>query len=384
MGLDRLDTISRLIDQLREAVESDENKSRGLRMPAAVFAIEEPITWTKLFNFDVNHYLTDPEFYFEQTLKQKLWRWNNFPDDQMKLTLDVPAWLGHYPEYTYAGMEVYFDSQGVPILQEDHPLSKSPDLSLLEPVDFYKTGWMPRVLKWYDDLLKIADGRVNVPFGMKWWRGGLDLAVQLRGYDNFIIDTYERPEFIHDLMKFLTDQRCRWHEAYWKHFGLEKQKASTGDDWINVPFITPDMFADFVLPYLLQIEEFHCGIDHVHSCGNQTPIQHYLLELKTLNGFEVSPWSDLDGSLANIPEDKWLGVALHPNEVLCATPDEMEAKLREVTSKCRGRKYNINTSGLTPITPYPRDYVDRIRIWTEIAASVMAEQPEIEIDSQSL
>jgi len=372
-----LDTISYLVDELSAAVDSERNQSRGHRMPAAVFAIEEPIAWTHLFCYDVNRYLSDPDYYFEQTLRQKLWRWNSFPDDQAKLTLDIPAWLGHYPEYTYVGMEVHFDSHGVPVLQEDHPLSKDPDLRMLKPVDFCASGWMPKVLKWHEDLLEIAAGRVNITFGMAWWRGGLDLAIQLRGYDNFIIDTVERPEFVHDLMKFLTEQRCRWHEAYWRHFGLEKQIASTGDDWINVPFITPTMFEEFVLPYLLQIEEFHGGILYVHSCGNQTPIQKHLLKLKSLQGCEVSPWSDLDQSLINIPQEKWLGIALHPNEVLCATPALMEAKLREVTGKCRDRKYNINTSGLTPITDNPQDYIDRINIWTEIAARVMRELPEI-------
>ena len=88
----------------------------------------------------------------------------------------------------------------------------------------------------------------------------------------------------------------------------------------------------------------------------------------------------MDGSLEYVPQEKWQGVALHPNEVLCATPQEMEAKLREVTDKCRGRKYHINTSGLTPITGNNQDYINCILAWTSAAKKVMAEQPEKPID----
>lgn len=369
----RSSNIDRLLDELSAAVESENNQSREKISPVAGIGIEEPIAWTKLFGYDVNEYLSDPEFYFEQTLRQKLWRWNNVPDDMIKLTLDVPAWLGHYPEYTYAGMDVFFNSQGVPMLQTDHPLSKNPDMSLLKPVNFHSSGWMPRVLKWYDDLKRIANGRVHIPFNMTWWRGGLDLAIHLRGYDNFIMDTIERPKFVHELMKFITEQRCLWHSAYWEHFGIEKQPAAIGDDWVNVPFISPSMFEEFVLPYYMQIERFHGTISYIHSCGNQTPIQQYLLKLSSLMTFEVSPWTNLDRSLINIPSDKWLSVALHPNEVLCTTPANMETKLQEIVEKCSGRQYWIGTSGLTPITDNPQDYIDRIRTWTKIAALAMSE-----------
>ena len=141
---------------MRHEGASDKNANRGTKRPYISFGIEEPIAWTRIFGYDVNRYLTDPEFYFEQTLRQKLWRWENFEEDDAQLALDLPAWLGHYPEYTYVGLDVRFDSMGVPILQEDHPLSRDPNLNLLQPVDFKKSGWMPRVLKWHDDLVDLV------------------------------------------------------------------------------------------------------------------------------------------------------------------------------------------------------------------------------------
>ncbi len=100
------------------------------------------------------------------------------------------------------------------------------------------------------------------------------------------------------------------------------------DDWINVPFISPELFRDFVLPPYLAIERFHGGIGSVHSCGNQAPVQRYLLEIRSLPQLEVSAWTSLDETLVNVPASKTLWISLHPNDVLCASPTEMEAKLR--------------------------------------------------------
>ena len=363
--------IDALIDQVIEAEASERNRRRQNVWPTAVFQLEQPIAEAKIFEFDANRYFSDPAFYFEHVLRLKLWRWEHFPDDDAVLSSDIPAWLGHYPEYTFLGMKVAFTSSGVPDIQTDHPLAHNPDVRLLEPVEFKTSGWMPRIVRWYDDLRQIADGRVNVTFNMVWWRGCLDLAIQLRGYENFILDTMERPVFVHELMAFLVEQRKGWWAAYYNYFDVAVSPTAVGDDWVHVPFISPQLFADFVLPYYLEIERFHGGISSLHSCGNQGPLQKYLLAIKSLPGLEVSVGTDLMESLENVPAHKPLAVALHPNDVLVATADDMEAKLRFITEVCAGRRYSIGTSGLTPIWNDIGEYIRRIKMWTEIVQRVL-------------
>jgi len=363
--------IAALIDRIKTAADSADNRRRGRRCPCVSFGLEEPIAWTIIFGFDANRYFSDPEFYFEQRLREKLWRWENFPDDDTPLSAEVPAWLGYYPEYTFFDMDVNVEPGGVPQLQTDHPLTRQPDMKLLKPIDFKTSGWMPRILRWYDDLEKISAGRCEVTFNMTWTRGCLDLAIQLRGYDNFIVDTVERPGFVHDLLKFLVEQRCRWWDGYYRHFGLKRQPVLIADDWINVPFITPAMFADFVLPRYLEIEAFHGGLTGIHSCGNQTPVQKHLLKVKSLAALEVSPWTDLRQTLENVPAEKSLGVVLHPNDVLCANSEEMENKLGFIVESCGQRPYSIGTSGLTPLSDDIGAFIARINTWLGVVAKVM-------------
>jgi hypothetical protein len=362
--------IADLSERVKQAVESERNRAKGKTQPAIGVTLEEPIASALLFGYDVNRFFSDPSFYIEQSLRQKLWRWEHI-DDDVPLTLDIPTWLGYYTEFTCVGLAVSFTAQGVPIVQTDHPLSRDPDLRLLEPVDFYSSGWMPRALRWYDDIYRLADGRVKVVFNTTWFRGCLDLAVQLRGYSNLMADTMERPTFVHNLLRFLVEQRCRWFDAYYRHFGLPVEPVSIADDWINVPFITPRIFEEFVLPRYLEIEQYHGGITGIHSCGNQTPLHHLLLQIKSLRGLEVSPWTDLEQTLVNAPAAMPVGISLHPNDVLCATPEEMESKLRFITTACKGRKYGIHTSGLTPIRESSEDFSERIRTWLGVARKVL-------------
>ena len=364
----KLDTS--LLDRLEEVAGSAQNRARRERPRVASFQLEEPIASSKIFGYDARRFYTDPAFYVEQNLRLRLWRWDTFPDDDMPVSLDLPASLGYYPEYTFLGMDVSFTSEGVPLIQSDHPLTRTPDLRLLKPVDFATSGWMPRCFRWYDAIRELVGDRLKVSFGMGWGRGCLDLAIQLRGYEAFVGDTIERPQFVHDLLKFLVEQRCRWWEGYCRHFGYELTPGAVADDWINVPFITPSMFADFVLPRYLDIESFAGGILSVHSCGNQTPVQKYLLRIKSLPGLEVSPWTDLRQSLVNIPPEKSLWIALHPNDALLVTPDKMEAKLRGIVELCRGRSYSIATGGLTPITPDIGAYIEKVRAWTRTVRKV--------------
>ncbi len=367
--------IDRLVDRVLEAAAGPENRRRREGRYFS-FALEEPIAWTIIEGLDPERYYADAAYFVEQSLAQKLWRWDTFPDDGAPIEPALPASLGFYPDYTYAGISLHWDARGVPILQEDHPLRCDPDLRLLDGIDVERGGWMPRALAWQESVREIVGGRLAVPFAATWSRGCLDLAIQLRGYEAFLGDTAERPEFAHGLLERLADLRCRWWAAHARRTGEAIGPTSVADDWINVPFITPDMFRDFVLPPYLAIERFHGGIAGIHSCGNQAPVQQYLLQIRSLPALEVSAWTSLDETLANVPADKRLWISLHPNDVLCASPAQMEAKLRSIVAKCRGREFGIGTSGLTPLSRDVGAFVETVRTWTRIARRVREEMPD--------
>jgi len=360
--------LDQLIDQLKQAEASERNQARlhSAAKPRLNVEIEDPIAWIRLFGYDPERYFTDPRFNLEQQLRQKLWRFENI-DDDVPITSHVPAWLGHYPEYTFFGIRVGLHPHGGPDLQTDHPMRREPDLSMLGPVDFRTSGWMPRMLEWYERLVELADGRLQVGF-FAWNRGCLDIAVQLRGYEQLLMDCVDRPEFVHDLLEFLTEQRCAWYDARAEHLGEEIGPTWVADDWVAVPYISPAIFAEFVLPRYLEIEAYHGVLGGFHSCGDQAPLHADMLRIETLGGFEVSPWMDVADALANLPAEKHLHIAVHPNDVVVDRPEQMAAKHRDKAQKLAGtnRGFGLGTSGLTPIQPEP-EFVERANTWLRLA-----------------
>jgi len=362
-------SISELITHVRDLEQSEENRRRQREPLPYVVEIENPITWAILFDYDVNTLFSDPSLYVRQHLLQQLWHWDHIEDD-LPIVSDIPAWLGYYPEYTFLGMDVQFNRKGVPVISSDHPISREANLALLEPVDFYHSGWMPRALRWYDDVSGIVNGQANVTF-LTWWRGCLDLAIQLRGYENLMLDTMEDPKFVKALLELITSERNKWHAACCKYFHIPLKLASIGDDWINIPFITPDFFCEFVLPCYKEIEKHHGGIESVHSCGNLTAVYQYLLELDGLDVLEVSPWTDLEQSINIIPPEKELIIKLSPGDVLYTAQGTMEKQLRNIAERTRGRKIQVRTSGLTIESKLDTSFLQQIQLWTDTAKRVL-------------
>ena len=100
---------------------------------------------------------------------------------------------------------------GVPCF-EPHAIGETPDLSLIKPFDFHSTGVMPGLIEQYDRMREIAvdvyDGKLDISFP-SFGRGPLDISITLRGYNRFVIDAVERPDFVHELLSFVVNQRRR-------------------------------------------------------------------------------------------------------------------------------------------------------------------------------
>ena len=79
----------------------------------------------------------------------------------------------------------------------------------------------------------------------------------------------------------------------------------------------------------------------------------------------------MEKSLAILPPGEELIIGLHPNDVLVASDEEMRKKFQYIHTCCHNRKYQISTSGLTPITPNPEDYIRAIRTWNRVAREVL-------------
>jgi uroporphyrinogen decarboxylase len=148
------------------------------------------------------------------------------------------------------------------VLQEDKA-----DLAKLAMPDPYKTGRLPGFLEQCEALVKAkpptAIGAVAV--------GPWTIAMLLRNPETMLLDTFEDPQFIHDVMSVATEFCKAWGDAIVKTgIGL-----SFSEPTASISLISPDNYRDFVAPYHKQL------VDHfkarkvgvtTHICGTTYPI----------------------------------------------------------------------------------------------------------------
>lgn len=105
---------------------------------------------------------------------------------------------------------------------------------------------------------------------MGWVEGGLAQAADLRGISNLMMDLYDRPEWVHELL-----ERCVEVEI-----AFAKAQVEAGADIVGLgdavaSQVNPKMYREFALPYEQRIfAAIHeaGGLGRLHICGNTSRI----------------------------------------------------------------------------------------------------------------
>ncbi|NLP36989.1 MAG: uroporphyrinogen decarboxylase [Firmicutes bacterium] len=184
----------------------------------------------------------------------------------------------------------------------------------------------------------------------------------LMGMDDTLINFYEEPEAMHELIEYITDYKIRYAEQLIKH--VKPEALLHHDDWGSQisSFLSPDMFAEFLLPaykkfygyckdngveliihhsdsYGANLVPFmiEMGVDIWQGCmtTNNTP------ELIKKYGDKITFMGEIDNGL--VDKEDW-------------TKEEIEKVVEKACHSC-GTKFFIpcTTMGL-PMSVYPGVY----------------------------
>ncbi len=106
-----------------------------------------------------------------------------------------------------------------------------------------------------------------------WWLhhviGPWDMAAEIRGLVDLSMDIYDRPQFVHDLMRFCTD----WLKGFYRRLGETGiHSISMNETWVGVG-VAPDHFLEFMKPYETEcVQAAHDAgyLVSFHNCGRAT------------------------------------------------------------------------------------------------------------------
>jgi len=339
----------------------------------------------------------------EAHLRHTLWRAQHVPDD-----------TPHDPALRLSALPALAPDElwGVPLASESTgqaggaykpvpPLQDPDDIRKLRAPEFRSDGeafarQREGVLKLVGmDLPVVAtcDALHNGPF--EW-------AVRLRGMDNLLLDVYDRPQWLKQLMAFLSESIVAYHRqreqhglvnaptdcalhSPWDDYDERPPSSATGFQPVqnrlaelsscwgylhaqSAASYGPDTYAEFVQPYNVPIARLY-GKVYYHGCECLDEKAEVIRDLPHLAQFHVSPWSDPAVIGEKLPDSVCLEVHSHPTNVLLLwDAAQMREELRDLVRAAGSHPLNLKLCDIQTIDG-PEALITWSRIAKEVAAS---------------
>ncbi len=210
--------------------------------------------------------------------------------------------------------------------------------------------------------------------GQFWWTLGLtNTAVRLIGLENMMMYMYDQPDALHRLMSFLRDDHLS-HIEFCEREGILSlnndgdyvgaggrgftaqlpQKDFCADSLVRLKDmwglsesqetvgISPDMFAEFILPYQKAITR-KFGLVYYGCCEPLHSRISDILTIDNLRTVSVSPWAD-ENIMAEMLGRKYV-YSRKPNPSLlstgCFNEDELRMDIRKTLNLTRSKGCNV-------------------------------------------
>lgn len=389
------DKIKSLMDDVRKVHESPDNQNRAyfwqIRskedwQPAFIrtlpkrepgnkipFVVEPGLgMWSQILGFNLGDYYSSPLTYLTAQLEMKLYHARMFKDDTF-IDKTFRLMFATTLEASLMGAKYNFTRDGHPWIEYSHPPIKSlEDIQALVPPDFFRSGVMPIIHRFYEEINTLLDEDFLVKFP-EWIMGPLGVAIQLRGFEAFLMDLIDAPENSGQLIEKIITARKHWQSDLDKFLGVQRTHGVLGNDDINVPIISPAQYRDIFLPIEHELCNYYGSIFYWHSCGNVTKLLPMIGSIRKLELFHCGPWTDIKKACSVFPGNGTaMEIVIEPVSKVQKASREQQKKIlvelqREITSEAN---CFIKVDSLEVISNLPSD-LQQILQWIEVAREVL-------------
>lgn len=224
------------------------------------------------------------------------------------------------------------------------------DLPALEKIDSFTNGLQSKALEYYHQIRKMArnyaicfDGgepiyplqAVEIPTASE---GPFSILCMIAGLDRVAMWCYDRPNLVKQMMKIVTEKEI---ERIRKSFGLMGKPArdiKLADDFS--PYLSVEMYEEFVLPYQQRLRDAFGSRCFFHSCIPDSKLLKYWvqdLNIRLFNGFKpVNGLDNLKRDYEPVAELMAGRVLLEPDldgaNIMVATEKKLEEATRTFLS----------------------------------------------------
>lgn len=349
-------------------------------------------SWTEIMPADQLQ-VRDPFWkQWEWHLRHLIYRHRNYPDDfviepylYINLVMQRSGW-GVEAQYHTSGQDKGSYAWEPPIKDEkDLKKLKYPDFEVDEAATQKQVDALKEIL---GDLLEV---RVHCALPMM---AVIDSASNLRGIEQIMWDMYDRPQWLHELMDFVSEGISRMAKKLetgghltlnnYGHYndaggiGYSTELPAPGFDGRRVRFrdlwgygvaqaaseIGPAQHEEFILRYDLKLLD-QCGLNAYGCCE---PYTHKFQMLKKnvprLRRVSVSPWCDIETTAAEL-DDKYI-FSWKPNPAMIVgkfSPERIRRYIRRTLEVARGCVVEMIHKDTFTVEKQP----ERLVTWARIA-----------------
>ncbi len=337
----------------------------GLGTNTQFFIFNHELNPNELVNFE--DYMTQAKVMLDFSLKAAVWRTHHiapYCDDQVglldKFILRID--LQNIDEAAYFGAPVQFLPNQVP---DTLPILAGDKKNALFDKPFpdpFQAGWYATSTRIYQELQEYLAKHptyLDRPVAIEtygYWTGGIfTLAVALRGQE-LMTDLYEDPNYVHELLRYLTEGTLYRVRAYHEFFNLPfpGQDLFFADDAIQL--ISTKMLREFLIPLYKEYKAALITREHlkIHLCGDASRHFKTLKDEIGVNEFEVGFPIDF----GMIRQQLGPEVTIHggPNIMILknGTPQEVAQETKRILNSgvLEGCKFVLREgNNLAPFTP---------------------------------
>ncbi|HXG17394.1 MAG TPA: uroporphyrinogen decarboxylase family protein [Calidithermus sp.] len=338
----------------RERVVAAYKRTFADRVPA--YPIVASFAGT-LDGLSIEEYCTTPS----KAIRAMIHYWERYQPDVVLAYNDLAK------EAEAFGCRVKYSDYVVPSIDRHVLAEDKGALARLPMPDPYRTARLPGFLEQCEALvaakLPTAIGAVAV--------GPWTIAMLMRNPEVMLLDTFEDPQFIHDLMRVTTEFCKQWGEAIARTgIGL-----SFSEPTASISLISPDNYREFVAPYHRElVEHFKArkiGVT-AHICGTTYPIFEDLIQCGfTTISFDLDQQADpalhVDQLARFVEVSRGRAVAIGNVDATRfekTTREAMEAEVRRcIDTAARHSAFILSTSCEIP----PRSDPEAVRWFMEAA-----------------
>ena len=240
-------------------------------------------------------YYADPETMLHTQLLAQKWLMENIRTDAFGIT---GPWVGAWTDFQNTfeagslGCPIVFPEDDIPWVGPGW-VKTDADLKTLEAMDFIQTGINARQIAFRKAMLAVAekypvrfqDGEVFYPGASASLThtsdGPFGVAGDLMGQTELFLATKERPDFVRELLRIVTDKLIDYLDFCWEEEQLPRPRDFAWTDDLAVS-LSAATFRDLVLPEERRLRFRFDGRLSLHMCGKTD----HLLEI-FVNDLEI-------------------------------------------------------------------------------------------------